>query len=149
MRISKLRSWCVCCTLLLCGCASVRLPLCEDLAHTTYSTPAEANEVSRYAREVAARWNLELTVLSPFAMQVTGEDWKLRRFQAEYAFMVCAFSPKRVTVPHDTYLRCMDHVAQWMTIVQSGNPENLMLQATEYEPVCASGALMGRRHSER
>lgn len=132
--------WSVCCALFLWGCASARLPLCEDLARTTYDSSVEGNEVSKYTRKVAEHRHLDLTVLSPFVMIVTGEQWKVERFQAEYPFMVCGFAPEHVTIPHDTYLRCMDHVAQWITIVQSDKPEDLMLQGTEYEPVCASGA---------
>jgi hypothetical protein len=129
----------ICCAASFCGCASVRLPLCQDLARTTYNKPVEGNEVSRYTRDVAERWRLDLTLLSPFAMRVTGDVWNVNRFQAEYPFLVCGFDPVHVLIPHDTYLRCMQHAPDWIVIVQSDKPENLMVTQTLYEATCASG----------
>jgi len=117
----------------------MRVPLCGDLARTTYETPTDGSEVSRYMRAVAADWNLNLIVISPFAMEVSGDIFAEKRFLKEYPLMVCGFDPKRVAVPHDTYLRCMDHVTTWIEIIQSQHPDNLFIEETEYEPVCASG----------
>jgi hypothetical protein len=133
------RGCAVCVVATAIGCTSVRLPLCVDLARTTYDSQTSGSEVTSYMRDVATTWHLEMTILSPFAMLVSGNIVAVGRFRKEYGMMVCGFDPQKVTVPHDTYLRCMDHVQTWIQIVQSSEPENLFIQQTEYEPVCASG----------
>lgn len=123
------------------GCATIRLPLCKDLAQTTYKQPPTlgGSDIGAYTWEVARRQHLELKALSPFAMDVTGAVWNLRRFQTDYPFLACSFDPDRVVIPRDTYLQCMGHIDEWTAIVQSGSPENLMLRETLYEATCASG----------
>lgn len=132
--------WSVSCAAILSGCASAHLPLCPDLARTTYSAPYSNSVISSYTLTVAKERQIDLEILSPFVMRASGSVWAINRFTADYRFLACGFAPEHVTVPHETYLRCMDHVQQWMTIIKSDKPEDLMLQETIYEPVCASGA---------
>ena len=125
----------------LSGCtSSIQVPLCGDLARTTYRTvPVESSEISSYTRSVAADLNLKLEILSPFVMRVSGLDSRVAKFMEDYPTMLCGFDPVQVTVPHDTYLSCTSHAKKWIDVVQAGKPEDLMLQNMIYEPICASG----------
>lgn len=124
----------------LSGCASVRLPLCPDLAKTTYRQGEPKTLYGKYVELNASALSVNLRTLSPFVMRASGTVWHLHQFKHDYSFEVCAFSAGKVTVPRETYLRCMDHVRKWIAIVNSPEPADLMLREYEYEPVCASGA---------
>ncbi len=127
--------------LLLTSCATIRVPLCGDLARTLPSGDGSHShqDVSDYTVEAAKKMGVNLTVLSPFVMTVHGFTPYVNKFQSDYPFLVCGFDPSRVVVPYETYLRCMDHVNDWVRIVGSEKPEDLMLPGTEYEATCASG----------
>ena len=126
---------------ILSGCtSSVQVPLCGDLARTTYrNVPVENSEISSYTRSVANDLKLKLEILSPFVMRVSGIDSNLTKFMEDYPVMLCGFDPVKVTVPHNTYLSCTSHAKKWISVVQSGSSQDLMLQDMIYEPLCASG----------
>lgn len=127
------------------GCTTARLPLCADLARTT-SGPAQGGAViGQYVLDNAAQLHVTLRPISPFAVMASGRRDRVKRFELDYPHMVCAFSPRHVTVPRDTYLQCMGHVLDWIRIIQSGSPQNLMVRETLYEATCASGAPMAAR----
>jgi hypothetical protein len=121
------------------ACSTTRLPLCPDLAKTTYTSSDDPTVYGKYVTINASRLNITLAALSPYVMRVTGTPWDVANFKSDYRFEVCAFSASQVTVPHETFLRCMDHADQWVGIVNSKAPENLMLTEYEYESTCASG----------
>lgn len=120
------------------GCASVRLPLCPAIAHNTYQDSNVKSPIGKLVAEAAEIRNIKITPLSWFAAEFHGAYWSANWMNRNYQYLVCGFDPsKQNTYIRETYLSCMAHSKEWIGIIQSGAPENLMLAETKFFENCA------------
>lgn len=120
------------------GTAAVRVPLCPKLAVQSYSNPAMPEAVvNKYAAAQAQAKKLTITPLSSFVAEVSGDKKKVKWFEENYIFMVCAFDSAQVPNDEQVYITCTQYARRWIDIVQSAKPEDLMLQETHFASVCA------------
>lgn len=125
--------------LLLAGCASVKVPLCPTIARSSYGPGESASPVNKMVLEEVKRSNLELRQLSWFAAEVSGASNSVKRLEDNYAHLVCAFDPALhpASAIRQDFLSCMKHANEWVRIVQSPRPEELMATQTLFLENCA------------
>lgn len=119
------------------GCTSVRIPLCPKLAARSYPPNATPSAVNFYAAENAARLNLEISILSPYAATISGRADRIEAFTRNYPLIICAFDPASVIEDESTFLACVANAPTWIQNVQSPKPETLMLRETHFGTVCS------------
>lgn len=120
----------------LANCATARLPLCPKLAALSYQNPKPDTVVSRYLSERAKERHVKISVLSPFAAVLSGSVGSIAWFQRNYPLMLCEFDPSQLVNDENVYLSCMSHAQEWMKILQSNQPEDLMVNETHYAASC-------------
>lgn len=120
------------------ACTSARrFPLCPELATKSYPAPPPAGTVlNKYIAEQAAERKVRISILSPFAMVLTGRTGQISWFDKHYPFLLCSFDPANVILDDATYLTCMTNAERWVQIVRSEEPEDLMLADSHYSRVC-------------
>jgi hypothetical protein len=124
-------------SLALTGCASARLPLCPKIAAVSFQGGARTGAVvNNYLAAQGNERNVKISPISAFAATFHGSVFSIAWFQGNYAFMLCAFDPKQVVNYEAVYLSCMSHAPEWVKIVQSSKPEDLMVTQTHYADVC-------------
>ena len=120
------------------ACATVRLPLCPQVAALSYPTPPpQGTMVGRFTKEQAAERNIRISVLSSFIAAFSGRRGQVTWLKKHYADLLCGFDTDRVTLDAQTYLVCRTHAPGWIKLAQSRQPERLMLAETKFETVCA------------
>jgi hypothetical protein len=125
------------CLLLLTGCAGARFPLCPAIAENSFPSDGRGKIVNMYIQREADARNVEVRPLSEFTAEFRGSGPDLEWFNQNYAFMLCAFDPRKQVYDRETYLSCMSHASQWIQIVRSSTPEDLMLRETKFRENCA------------
>lgn len=117
---------------------SIRLPLCPRLATLSYATIEEGRGklVGRFVAEQAVARKVEIIPLSSFVAEFKGPTKQIEWFKQNYGNLVCAFNNALVIEDEQTYLSCMHHVREWMTLIQTGKDAELMLKEHEYCPNC-------------
>jgi len=114
----------------------VKLPLCPKLAQLSYTPPSTTAVVNKYLTDAVQGKDITLTPLSPFAVELRGEQHDVESITRNYGFFLCAFDPKQIPNVDAVYQQCMANAATWTTIVQSDKPDELMLSNTHYVGVC-------------
>jgi hypothetical protein len=133
--------------LLLFGCASfeffpsMRLPLCPAFAEASYPSDGQGKFVNRFLVEQAEKRSVHINVLSEFTADFYGTHWELDWFKRNYRYMLCGFDPKQVVRVQDAYHSCMTNAAEWIRIVQSEHPEDLMRSEYYFYGNCAVKSL--------
>lgn len=118
------------------SCASARFPLCPKLAGLSYQGDQTRAIVNGYLLAQAQERRVKISPMSAFSAKLSGSKRSLAWFQKNYAFMLCAYDPKKATNDEQLYLVCMKHAQEWVSIVQSKEPENLLLKDTHFADVC-------------
>ncbi len=136
--------------LLICSCAlsgcvrRVTVPLCPAIALKSYPpgvTVAPGEVVNAFLTQEATKEKLQLNVLSPVAVEISGRSRKVEHIEQKYPFVLCAFyDPGAVTDYADRYIKCMQSAPGWVQTVQSNKPEDLLLPRSNYANVCVQGA---------
>lgn len=148
MRDSKVLFSLICCCM-LCGCMKrVTMPLCPAVALKSYApgaSPAPGALVNEFLARQATQEGVKLNVLSPVAVELSGRKRKVERMEQKYPFFLCAFyDPGAPTDYAQIYTTCMQSAPDWVQIVQSRKPEDLLLPRTNYADVCVQGAAAPR-----
>lgn len=126
------------------GCSAVtRLPLCPAIAANSYDSPDKLQFVNSYIARWAQERDIHITMLSPFVAAFEGAQFQLDELRENYRFMLCAFNPLLEVDDRSTYLSCMSHANQWVDIVRSASPENLLLVQTKYKENCVTSPYGG------
>jgi hypothetical protein len=144
MRESRVLFSLLCCCM-LCGCVKrVTMPLCPAVALKSYApgaTPTPGTVVNEFLARQATQEDVKLNVLSPVAVELSGRKQKVERIEQRYPFFLCAFyDPGAPTDYAEIYTTCMQSVPDWVQIVQSRKPDDLLLPRTNYANVCVQGA---------
>lgn len=121
------------------GCASVKVPICPTIARSSYSPGEAGSPINKMIIEEVKRSNLEIRQLSWFAAEVSGAASSVDRLQNNYSHLVCAFDPALhpPSAIRQDFLSCMKHANEWLKIIQSPRPEELMATQTMFLENCA------------
>lgn len=134
-----LRTCCVVISVMTAGCASVKVPICPTIARSSYSPGEAPSPINKMILEEAKRSNLEIRQLSWFAAEVSGAATSVNRLESNYPHLVCAFDPALhpPSAIRQDFLSCMKHANEWLRILQSPRPEELMATQTMFLENCA------------
>jgi hypothetical protein len=126
---------------LLGGCSQrVRLPLCHAVAQKSLApgVPVPADMVvNAYLKDEAAKREIQINVLSPVAAELSGRKGRVHRIEQNYPLLLCAFFDPSAPVEYSQiYTSCVQSTPDWIQIVQSQKPEDLLLPKTHYASVC-------------
>jgi hypothetical protein len=126
---------------LACGCVQrARVPLCEAVAQKSLApgtVPPPGMVVNAYLAQAATVKHVKIEVLSPVAADISGPKWSVRRIEKSYPFLLCAFYDPGAPVEYaQIYTTCMQSTPEWIQIVRSQQPEDLLLPRTNYASVC-------------
>jgi hypothetical protein len=130
--------------LTLAGCTTARFPLCPAIAEASYQTPGPRT-IGAYTAKAAELREVQIQPLSAFAADFTGSYDEINWFTENYPTLVCAFDPKQVTDVSTTYLSCMTHASEWVQVIRSAHPEDLMLSQTHFVDICTDTDQARRR----
>lgn len=121
------------------------MPLCAAVALKSYAPgapPAPGTVVNAFLTQQATKEDVELNILSPVAVELSGRKWKVKRLEQKYPFFLCAFYDPAAPIDYaQIYTTCMQSTQNWAQIVQSSKPEDLLLPRTNYANVCVQGAV--------
>jgi hypothetical protein len=120
----------------LTGCVSANFPLCPKLAAQSYQGAQPNTVISSYLWTQAKERRIKISPTSAFTAELSGSAKSLAWFRQNYAAMLCSFDDQQITNDESVYSVCMKHAQEWVRIVQSDHPENLMLQETLYAATC-------------
>lgn len=114
-------------------------PLCPEIAEASYPEGKGTGQViNLYVKEQAREREILVTPLSAYVAELHGSNVDLAWFTANYPQMLCAFDPRQVVLDRETYLSCIKHAPEWISIVRSQHPENLMLTQTKFRENCSA-----------
>jgi hypothetical protein len=103
----------------------------------SYSDPSVPSAViNRFAAEQAQLRKITIRTLSPFTAEISGKKSQVNWFVKNYHFMACAFDRAQVIDDENVYMTCLENAPSWIDIVQSGRPEDLMLDGTHFVGIC-------------
>jgi hypothetical protein len=123
---------------LITGCTSARFPLCPAVAEASYSEHTRGKIINYYVDQAAIERHVYIEPLSEFSADFYGSYQDIKWFSDNYPFMLCAFDPRKIPDDRETYISCMTHAKDWITILRSSMPENLMLTNTKFKENCSS-----------
>lgn len=123
---------------LLSACATTKLPLCPAIAGKSYANPTEDKALGMLLEQEIKKREIAVSQLSWFAAEFSGKSSDISWLSRNYPEIICSFDPKiKKIYIRETYTSCMAHANQWITAIQAGRPESLMLQETRFFEICA------------
>lgn len=122
---------------LLAGCdATKKLPLCQSIAEKSFDTFQEGQLLNRFLSESVAARKIEVEVLSPFMALYSGPEKDIKWLEENYGELVCGFNPRLDSLGGPTYTTCIRHVPNWITAVNSDEPQALFNSKYFYQSSC-------------
>lgn len=119
------------------GCTTTaKLPLCPAIAKNSYPNGTEIHPVNKYTVDVMEKKDISAILLSEFTAEFSGYYSDIKWLEDNYSFLVCGFKPELELHPKATYISCMQHAVEWLKIVQSDEPELLMIDQTKFKANC-------------
>ena len=125
----------------LCGCArTVRMPLCQAVAQRSLAPGVNVPTdmvVNAYLKQEAELRGVKIDVLSPVAAELSGRKERVRHVEQNYPLLLCAFFDPGAPVDYaNIYTTCVQSTPEWIQIIQSKQPDDLLLPRTKYASVC-------------
>lgn len=121
------------------GCSTVILPLCPAVARYSYGPTEPESPINKIIVNRSLEAGIEIKQLSWFLAEYRGSYFEVNRLVKRYPSMVCAFDPNlRRTLIRETYMSCMEHASDWISISSSDSPWTLMTSSTSFYENCGS-----------
>lgn len=123
--------------LILVGCASVNLPLCPRIAAFSHGDGHVASpNLNEYVQLAATQRGISITIIGPFVAEYRGGWSSILWMEKNYPAMVCSFNPANVIDPATVYTVCVANSPSWMSVVKSGQLEDLFLKEYFFKASC-------------
>jgi hypothetical protein len=118
---------CISCT----TCA--HFPICTKLSD---SKPSPMKGIGQCLFNVCQQRHITITLLSENVAEFSGPVKQMKWLQDNYHFLLCDFNQSSGTLGPRQYVSCTLHAKSWIKIIQSANPQWLMLDTTIYCANC-------------
>lgn len=126
------------------GCASVQLPLCPALARASYEIGGPPSDINRILKERSDDHVIKIAQTSRFTAEFSSSLFAISWLKTNYPFLVCSFDPSQVDSVKVSYDICMRHVEEWIRIIGSDHPDELMLDPHGYQEACVRQHMAAR-----
>jgi hypothetical protein len=121
------------CLIGLLSCTKSLFPLCPRLSDTK---PSNQNGISKTLFDICKERKIKITILSTNIAEFSGPYKQMKWLQDNYHILICDFDQDTSILGRTEYTNCLSKSQDWIKIIQSTNPGNLMLDGSLYCPTC-------------